>query len=40
MAAASYAYWNEELGEYGYWINEGRTWVRSPESHPDAWQLD
>jgi len=20
-------YWNEEFKQYGYWLDEGRTWV-------------
>lgn len=40
MSAASYAYWNEELQQYGYWLNEGRTWVHSPAASPHASQID
>lgn len=37
MAASDYAYWNEERGEYGYWVNEGATWVPCDKPVQGGW---
>lgn len=37
MAPASdYAYFDEERGEWGYWLDDGRTWVPSG-GNPAHW---